>query len=275
MTHITYNGQSVELTKPFLIQVAAGRIPGASVIRKYGQVTLQSTTGLRDVWEFGSDVVGYGDADYVYPEDGSATITHFSSDNAADTGPFVVQGLLSDGTFKSQTKNLQGTTKVALDFPLWRCFRAFDFQTTTTPVIGEGLSGNVYIYEDGDVTDGVPDDLSTVKSFVGAGQNQTLQAFYTVPSGCNGYLIWSRSALAQKGTASAVVQAWVRPYGYNFRLADTGAVNSTGTSVFQEMNALLNSVPEKTDIMIRADADTNSSVFTARFDILLIDKDYV
>jgi len=273
---IAYNGKMSEIDTPFLVEVASGRVPGASVVRKYGQVTVQAGTGFRDVWEFGSDATGpYGDVDYAFPEDETAPITHFSSSDAGDTGAAVVCGLDVDGVYTEQAITLAGQTKTALTTPLWRCYRAYDASASSGAVIGEGLNGNFYVYEDGAVTNGVPDDLSTVRTFIKAGSNQTLQSFFTIPAGKVGYLVWARSALAHKGTCSAIVQAWVRPYGYNFRLADTGSVNSTGNSVFQEANSLLTMIPEKTDIIVRVDADTNDSTFTARFDILLIDKAYL
>ena len=206
-------------------------------------------------------------------EDETAPIAYFSSSSAADTGPLIVEGLDADGALVTQVAVLAGLTKTALTTPLWRCFRVFSVNTASQAIIGEGLSGNVYIYEDDTVTDGIPDTASKVRSFVLAGQNQTLQSTYTVPAGKTGFLTWARSAIATKGTASCLVQAWVRPYGFDFRLADTGAANSTGTSVSADSDFLLSPIPEKTDLMVRVDTDTNSTLFTARFDILLVDND--
>jgi len=256
---ILYNGATKHECDEFRVRVAKGEVPGHSTVRKYGSLKANAATGRRVVWEFGDPAIG--NVTYTYPADGSATIDTVSSSSAADTGPFVVQGLDVNGDLTTQQIT-------------WRCFRAYSLATTSTPVVGSGLAGQVFVYEDTAIVAGVPTDKTKVKTFVNNGNNQTLQAFYTIPSGYRGLVWWSRNAIVYKGVASALSKAWIRPYGYEFRLADEGSLHTAGTSVHQENDTLLTLAPALTDIAATADVDTNGTIVTTRFDIVLIQDGY-
>jgi len=255
----------------FRMAVSRGHIEGWTSYRKYGRVDLDNVTPMRDCWEFGG--VSFGDLDYTYPADGTAPITHFSSSSALDTGPILIEGCDINGVLVQQIPNIVGQTKTALTTPLWRCFRAFYLESAASFVIGTtGLQGDFYVYTDSAVVAGVPADAE-VRTYIGAGQNQTLQAFSTVPADQTGFLVWARSAIEKRGAASITIEAWVRGFGMAPRLADSGSLSATGTSVFEETGILIQSIPEKTDIIIRAQADTPDTSYAARYDIFLADND--
>jgi len=275
MTEVFHNGRN-ERDIPWQELLADGRIPGATLVKKYGQVKGDTTTGVRSVWEYGSDDLG--DVDYIFPADGTAPIDTISSSDDSDVGTISIpDGLDINGDLAPQTVTLTGQTPVTLTTPLWRCHRQLSITADSDPTLGsDGFAGKIYTYNAGDaVTNGVPNNATDVKCFINGAQNQTLQSFYTVPNNCVCYLFWARSALAKKGTSSAIMEAWVRPYGLEWRLGDIGSLNSAATSVFQESSSLYESFPGRTDIMVRANVDTLNAVVTARFDIIQKDLAYL
>ena len=258
------------LSPSFRCRVAKGDVPGWSFVRKYGACFgMQAATGMRDIWEFGSPALG--DLNYTFPADGTAPIDTVSSSSASDTGPIVVQGLDINGELVTQTVTLAGQAQVSLSTPLWRCFRAYNDGDTTTPVIGGGFAGNIYIYENTTATDGVPDDLTKVRAFVSNGYNQTLMALYTIPAGKIGFLVWNRVGLVKKGTAGAILESWQRNFGKYFRIQDSGSLSNVGTSTFAFSDQVVQVIPALTDIVVRGDVDTNDTGIAARFSLFLQD----
>lgn len=130
--------------------------------------------------------VDAGQSEFIWPLGDEYIFTttpqkyFISSDNAGDGIDIDVEtvGINAQGRYQREktTITLQGNTKVEIPtlFNCIACNRAF---------VGGDIpaSGNVYIYEDGGVTGGVPDDLSLVKAIISLGRNQTRQAIYTVP----------------------------------------------------------------------------------------------
>ena len=260
---------SDSMSIPYFDRVARGMVPGASVVRKYGLVTVDSGTGFRSCWEYGS--VSLGNIDYTYTADGSATVDTMSSYSGSDTQEIVIEGVDGTGAFVSQTKSLNGQNKVTLDTPLNTPFRAYNNGATSTPLIGAGLAGVVYIYEDTAIVTGVPTDKTKVKTYVGTGQ-QTLQSFYTIPLGYTGYVRWGREAIQKKLAATAAVEIWTRPFGKAFRLSDSNGIDAQGSSSINETIIIPDPQAERTSIMALVDGDTNGTKINIRFDILLVEN---
>ena len=91
------------------------------------------------------------------------------------------------------------------------------------------LSGVVYLRTNGSTaTAGVPDTANTVRAIINNGNNQTLMAVYTVPTGKTAYL---RSWYAANGGASKssnyIIRLWARPSGQVFQLKHTSAISDT------------------------------------------------
>jgi hypothetical protein len=274
--NVTYDGEHLSPfeTEPFYIKVAKGEVPGHSAIRKYGLCTTNATTGKRDMWQYGSS--SWGDQNLTWTTDGTATIDSISSSSAADVGiPVVVEGLDINGLEVSQVAVLNGQTRVPLTTSLWRCNRAYNASTSvTTPVIGSGTAGQVYVYENTAISGGVPIDTTKIQTFFDNGNNQTLQVFWTVPADCTAYVVWSRVGLETKSAAFATLETWLRPYGMNFRLADSGSLATTGTSVASRTISLNTQLPGRTDIMARMDVSANSTTVSGRFDLLCVKNGY-
>jgi hypothetical protein len=142
----------------------------------------------------------------------TAALLYISSDDeddAADgTGKVVitVEGLDGNWNLKSETVALgdasaSGTEFAAIGTGTWmRVNRAFVHSTSVV-----APEGNIYIHKDDadGGTDGVPDTVATdAVAAITAGENQTLQACYSVPNGYNAFMThWCISNAGMGATA--------------------------------------------------------------------------
>ena len=224
----------------------------------------------RDIWNFGA---GAGGLDYTYPADNTAPIDTISSSDASDNQPILVSGLDIFGFDITQIAILTGQTKALLPIPLWRIYRILNVETSIVADRSIGFAGSIYVYEDTAIVTGVPTDLTKVRAFVFDGDNQTQMTHYTVPKGWMAFAYGSSIKLSKKTSASVDVEVWTRTIGSVFRLSDTITLNSLGTGSFASADFLPGMIPELTDIVFAADADSNNVGIAAAYYILLLDKD--
>lgn len=103
------------------------------------------------------------------------SIDSVSSSSAADTTQTVrVEGMYFDGNndfrFSAQNVALNGQNKVTLAQPLCRVTRIANVASTTV------TAGDVYVYADGAITGGVPNDLATVGNIMPLEHQSTMFA---------------------------------------------------------------------------------------------------
>ena len=177
-------------------------------------------------------------------------ITHFSSSNAGDDQSVIVKGhTLSGGNFTAvtQTITLVGQTKTALGTPLARVSEMYNDDTTD-------FAGDIYIYEDGAVTAGVPDTASEVHMYLPASinHNQSIKAASTTAQ--NEYFIITdiEGSIDNKSAASCDVELQIRLYGKVFRTIRNFTLNTAGSSVYYIPLDPCIVVPPNSDIRMRA-----------------------
>ena len=195
----------------------------------------------------------------------AADIDTISSSNAGDGQEIEIQGLDEDWELVTQTATLNGQTKVTLDTPLIRVFRAKNIGSSA-------LAGDVYIYVDGDITAGVPDDDPDVRAKILTAKNQTNMAKYTIPYGYTGYLVkWYVAMLRTSGTSAVAcdVDIYIREYGGAFRSKQPIGIQNTGNGNWQYEFPFALQVAAKSDIEVRATPTANADV-SAGFTLLLI-----
>lgn len=126
----------------------------------------------------GADITiwdGPGTVDYTFTDPASARINCISSSSDLDTGFSVpLEGLDENWSRSFQSPVLNGRNKVYLSPELIRLNFAYS---------SKDLAGDVYIYEDGPITLGIPDDLTTVKGFIRPENNKIKAFIYSVPAG--------------------------------------------------------------------------------------------
>lgn len=232
---------------------------------KFGKAPdFDTADGFVDVWD-GADDGGINQMQYTYST--SAAIDTISSDDVTDTEPIEVQGLTADYTLTVQEATLNGQNKVTLTTPLLRVFRMKNIGTTD-------IAGNVYCYEDGAITLGVPDDKTTIRAMIQGDNNQTLMALYTVPLGYEIHMdvYWaSMAVVAFPGDVYANIQLKSRLEGGVFQLKNEIDLLSSGNSTIQRPAGKTTFLlPEKTDIAMRAFCSGDTVAISAGFEARLI-----
>ncbi len=243
--------------QPFQLRVNFGMLEGFSVVDKFGENPDVGTgTAPEDVWEAGGE--------YIYDADGTAPIVSLISDSAADEQEISVQGLDVEGNLVTQLIKLTGTTRVALDTPLWRVFRMFNNDNVD-------VAGTVYCYVG---TGGVP-AAADVRAIIDNGNNQTLMAMFTIPKGFVGFLFRGEIGQSRAQTAGFARCAYYsRRFGKVFRVKKRIDTSNSGTSIYQDDRSFPDIIPSLTDIKIRVESvSANSTGVFATLDILLVTED--
>lgn len=217
-------------------------------IRKFGSAfdVDQSETPI-DIWSYANDL-----ASYPFPNDNGETL-YISSSNDLDTTSITIQGLDENFEEKSETISIEGQTRLTLS-GLWsRIFRVFNSDSSE-------LTGDVYVYTNGDNTNGVPDTDSDVKAVVEVGYNQTTMAIYTVPANKTLHLSKYHVSIDAKlnGDTHGTMSIDVREFGKIFRSREIIAVASTSPSIIAMQMPL--AFPPKSDIKLSMKTISRNSV---------------
>jgi len=247
----------------FLVEVARGNIPGYSIVRKFGFNPIVPT-GTADIYEYGAIPAANF---YTFSADGVADIDRISGDDSLDAGiEMTIEGLDVNGNDVSQVISLDGTdaqTPVALTTALWRVNRVFNSN-------GVELVGNVYVFVNGAVTAGVPNNATSVRGYVSVGNGQTLQGIYTVPNGKTGYFYSMKTSIIKKQAAFATFTMKIREFGKVKRTQDIFGLTTTGSSLGDNNSRLPQGFIGKTDFIPSADPDSIIG-FSVSYILLLID----
>jgi hypothetical protein len=111
---------------------------------------------------------------YIFTDPLLNRIDTVSSSSISDSGQVEITGLDENWFEVIQTVTLDGRNKVGLSTPLIR----FNGAIALANLIGE-----VYIYEDTAITNGIPDDLSKVKGYINPENNISKNLYFSVPVG--------------------------------------------------------------------------------------------
>lgn len=191
------------VAEPFLLQVQKGLIPGHSIYIKYGSQYNLAADLLSDIWEFG----GIEAAAKIYTLIADAGEELFISSSSALDNQNIKVSVNDQLSAREVYVDLVGQTKTPLE--TGTLFTAVNrmFNNNTVATVG-----NVYVYTDGTITDGVPDDPTKVKGFISPptatynGQ-QTKQAIFTVPRDSWAYLLKTVGAVAKKQAAAIIISS--------------------------------------------------------------------
>lgn len=250
-------------TDDFLLKVARGKVPGMSLIHKFGKGTV--STSETDLWD--------GSANYVYLT--AAVTLYLSSSNAGDTSaPIVIEGLDANGDYQTETVTLDGAnsqTQVATANSYARIFRGYYAPTGGGWAGAASLSGDVYASStNGDTTAGVPNTAADIKMKILQGENQTLMSAYTIPDGFTGFLLsFQFTAETAKALTSRVR---IRPFGAAFRTNDCySGIDPT----ISESIRLPWQISGKSDIKLTANVGAATAAVSGSFEVLLVDDNLV
>lgn len=226
-------------TIPFWDAVGLGLVEGWSSVEKFGENSdIDTGTDPEDIWSAGG----------LYTFSTTADIDSISSGSVTDTQEITIQGLDTNWELVTQTATLNGQTTVTLTTPLIRVFRAWNSNGTKT-------TGVVHIYINGaTVVNGVPSNLSETRLQITVDAQQTEMAIYTVPAGYTGYFLGGYVSMSRaKTTGAAVFTSRIRLFDGVFRVLSRIACNNTGSSSWSYRYPIPQTLPEKTDILLRCD----------------------
>ena len=237
---------------PFYLAVQQGKVPGYSMVNKFGYNPTIGSGSFETIWETGNN----------YPWQSSAVTVDVVSDDVNDdvagTGARTlrIQGLDGSYNFAEETVDMDGTTTVTTTQTFLRVFRM--------SVETAGSSGN----NEGTITVTYTGG-SDVAATISAGNGQTLMAVYTIPAGKTGYIININFSSAKDSEHTFRLMTrdnTVTDAAWN---AKEYASARGGFNNWRKF--AINKVTEKTDIDFQAIAN-NASACNGGFELILIDN---
>ena len=250
----------VGTTEPFYLQVARNQISFHKSNFKFG-FNSDVDDSLETVWAQGG----------LYSYLASASVLKVSSSSTADTSAGTgartveIDGLDTNYDEISETVTLNGQTAVNTTNEYLRINRMVIKSAGTG-----GQNAGVIYAGTGTVTTGVP---ANKYATIAIGDNQTVMALWTVPSGYTAYLLQTDITVATtQNNKYCTVHLVSRPNGEVFQIKDKFV--KAESSVHQAYTIPLN-FEEKTDIEVRAIGDSAGAdiAISAGLDFIYIQND--
>ena len=191
----------------------------------------------------------------------ATTVVSTSTDDDGDpvgTGARTVevQGLDGDYNKLTVTATLNGTGAVTLGTQFIRVFRI----KVLTAGSGGSNAGTIAVKHS-----------TTVLAQITIGNNQTLMACYTVPTGYTAYMLSYYHSMNRTTTTGAVdMRIWARPFGEVFQLKNLIGLVGAGTGLHNHRYSVAGAYAEKTDIYVDAVVTANDTDISSGFDLLVV-----
>ena len=247
----------------YYLELAKGNVKHTSYINKFGRnFDIDTGTVPEDIWAFGG----------LYPFPTSSVSMTLSSEDSTDTSDGVgartvcVEGLDSNYDEYKVDLTLNGQNAVSIPEDLIRVHRV---RVNTAGTSGSN-QGNLHVGY-GAVGSGIP---AVTLGYVRAGENQTLQAIYTIPNNKTGYLTdWEASMLRAGNNKSADIELYFRQSGSVFQIKDHIGLTTAGTSFVKNSYTVPQVIPQKTDVVIRTDVvGADDTDVAGAFNLILVDN---
>jgi len=239
---------------PFYLAVQQGKVPGYSMVNKFGYNPSIGSLAFETIWETGDD----------YPWQSTAVtvdvVSDDTNDDVAGTGARTlrIQGLDGSYNLAEETVDMDGTTTVTTTQTFLRVFR---MSVETAGTSGNNV-GNISVTYTGG---------SDVAATITAGNGQTLMTLYTIPAGYTGYLLsMNISSGKDQEMQFKFIQRDNNVANASFQTKQFLDVRGGQTTVI--FNAI-NVIPQKSDIYVSGKASSTSSA-SASFDLLLVQDGY-
>ena len=239
---------------PFYLAVQQGKVPGYSMVNKFGYNPTIGSGSFETIWETGDNYSWQSTAVTV------DVVSDDVNDDVAGTGARTlrIQGLDGSYNFAEETVDMDGTTTVTTTQTFLRVFRM--------SVETAGSSGN----NEGTITVTYTGG-SDVAATISAGNGQTLMTLYTIPAGYTGYLL---SINISSGKDQEMDFKFIQRIneGSNGGFQTKQFLNVRGGQSTVIFNAI-NIIPQKSDIYVSGKGSSTSSA-SASFDLLLVQDGY-
>ena len=237
---------------PFYLEVQQGKIPGYSMVNKFGYNPSIGSGSFETIWETGDD----------YPWQSSAVtvdvVSDDTNDDVAGTGARTlrIQGLDGSYNFAEETVDMDGTTTVTTTQTFLRVFR---MSVETAGTSGNNI-GNISVTYTGG---------SDVAATITAGNGQTLMAVYTIPAGKTGYVVAMNFGSGKDQEQTCKLKTRDNTVA-NSAFQTKEYLNIRGGFTYFPKKAITK-ITEKTDIELQAISSSTSSA-SGGFELILIDN---
>ncbi len=232
----------------FDLAVAAGLVPGATSLTKFGVNEAAPLNTKIDVWDEG------GIYEFLTAAQTLTVQSTDAADAAAGDGARTVQIYGLDANYEeiNEVITLNGTTSVNSVNQYLRCNRMI----VRSAGVDETASGVI-----------TAEYLGNVQTRVNNGYNQSLMAIWTVPAGMS-FIIKYTEASIGKGK-EGLFEVKVRPLGEVFQTKKALKVYEKKSATPRVFGSL---IPEKSDIKISITSDTNNAFAEAEFEGIILDN---
>lgn len=258
---VTNNQELKVLPSNSDLEIARGNFNGIGFIHKFGR-NPDIDGDFETVWNGGDDYTGHNATE---PE----IIEIFSSSTADVSGTGVGAHTLTlprllDGNYALMDDvqfELNGTTSIYSTGSYLRCSRAI---VNTAGASGVNI-GTITIRQSG--------TTANVFAVMPIGYNQTMIAADTVQSGVTAHLTAWYASITSRVAGFNNMRLLMRPSGGVFNVKEEFAIATAGNSYVQRNYGVpKNSLKEKTDIKVMADASANNMGVSAGFDLITVDN---
>ena len=220
------------------LSISAGDLRDYQSLHASGLLRELDITGCpADIWYNGG----------VYTFSTEAVTHYISSSNDSDTVEMKVFGLDENWEEQTQLITLVGQAKTAIP-GTWIRINGLKNPDDTA------FQGNVYVYENDDVTVGVPDTASKIRAIAEPGLQIYRGTIFTVPAGKTGYITKAISNVGPKtGTTlnnkATELGIYIRNFGSVFRTLALRVASLYENTLMHEFPVPYK-VEEKTDIKV-------------------------
>jgi hypothetical protein len=237
------------------LKVPMGVYPGVSAVNKFGENPTLASGATEDIWD--------GSALYVFPATALMTKLSQTTNQVAMKGETVqIEGLDANFVAVSQSVTLNAsntTTPVVLATPLIRVNRMY----VTSAIVTDQA---IRLHNDAESQD---------YSVILAGNNQTLQAIYTVPAGKKAFMTGLFAVINPGGgnPTSCDIKVWNtdNANSYAKQLKFVLGIDLDFASYIQHQFKPYKEFPAKSDIYMSATTVAAGASVSAGFDLILVD----
>jgi len=226
------------------LDIITGNAPGYSVIHK-GAENLAVGTAFEDLWSYG----GTKTLSTV------AATYYISSSHGDDVGSMLVEGIDANWKLQSQLVTLVGQTKTEIGSGLtW-----MDVYRVTN-VSATPLVGTVYVYEENDITTGVPGTATKVRASITIGNEITKQGIFPIPAETKGYLTHVDVSLVLGLAKTGTAQIMLKPFGEVWKARHTFSFSGAAQTGFHHPFNDPFPLPAKSFIKVRCKLSAEDEV---------------
>jgi len=260
----SFNYALATVDPPFNVQQALQAIESTygdtvkikpKTLAKFGKHNTVGSSSYTTIAEMGS-----GETNETFVS--TNVINKISSSATADTELITIEGHVclpsGDKVFKILTITLQGRAETEFSPALCRATRAYNSGD-------EDLVGTIYVYQDDDVSNGVPQTATKVHLTIPIGENQSFKAATSISSKDYWIITSLQASVNEKTGASVDVELQIRQAGGVFRTQYQWSVVSTGASTVRvPLDDVPIIAPKNSDVRLRAIASTTNVSVSGR-----------